>query len=268
MLQKQKFFLSKKTLIVFLFAVVIVFLHFVRVLEPVEGFFVKFFSPIQKFFYSAGSGIREFRLAFFWSDIVSENRQLKERLQKSTIENNQLKLEIQKLTQANEHIAYLSSHSFRFIVANIIGREFFADRDVLIIDRGKKDGIKAGLPAVVDEGVIIGRVVEVGDTFSKILLLTDPQSRISASLQGRDGVQGIVSGASGFFMKMELIPREEEISPEEVVVTAGLEENIPRGLIVGRILQIEDDKSPFFRNASVEPFIPYHSLTFLSILIP
>ncbi|HEX2024871.1 MAG TPA: rod shape-determining protein MreC, partial [Actinomycetota bacterium] len=116
------------------------------------------------------------------------------------------------------------------------------------IDRGSLDGVTVDTPVMASQG-LVGRVVEVYPTTSKVLLIIDPDSAVSARLAG-SGERGIIEGQRDEPLRMELIDPETEVRPGEIVETSGyqLEEDLtglyPSGIPIGvvdRVAPTEDD---------------------------
>ena len=67
---------------------------------------------------------------------------------------------------------------------------------------------------------------------------------------------------------MELIPRDEEIPMASALVTSGLDDHVPRGLLVGHVIAVEPDTNSLFNRAIIETPIDYQKITQVFILTP
>jgi rod shape-determining protein MreC len=124
----------------------------------------------------------------------------------------------------------------------------------LIIDRGAEDGLKSGQPAIVDDGIIIGKIKSVRKNSAIVLLLTDSTSRLAVAIQGGGDILGLLEGDRGLSMGISLIPQNEQVSLGDMVITSGIEAEIRRGLIIGTIERVEKDEQKPFQTATVTPF--------------
>lgn len=77
---------------------------------------------------------------------------------------------------------------------------------------------------------------------------------------------GLVEGEYGLGIKMKLIPHFELIKENDLVVTSGLEEGIPRGLIVGQIKLIKNEPEELFQEASIESAVDFGKITLVNII--
>jgi rod shape-determining protein MreC len=67
---------------------------------------------------------------------------------------------------------------------------------------------------------------------------------------------------------MNFIPQSAEISLDDVVVTSGLEQYIPRGLIIGKIIEVTKDNNELWQNAVIESTVDSEDLVIVSVLLP
>jgi rod shape-determining protein MreC len=104
----------------------------------------------------------------------------------------------------------------------------------LIVTAGKTDGVREGMAAMTGEG-LIGRVVEVGDWSSRVLLITDLNSRIPVSIAST-GDRAILAGDNSSQPKLLFMPRDAAAADGARVVTSGHGGVFPPNLPVG-ILQ-------------------------------
>ena len=126
----------------------------------------------------------------------------------------------------------------------------------IIINKGSKNGIKIGM-IVYDDIYLIGKVVEVNFLTSRILLISDINSKVPVSIQPLN-IQAIMSGLDKQKGKLQYIKREKLInnnSKELTVVTSGSGGMFKSGIPVGKINStdtLENDQIivNFYRNFS------------------
>ncbi len=264
----MKFNLFKRRSALFIIiGISIIALHFLKILIPVENLIIKISSPLQSPLYSAGTFM--YRLNPFVKNnenLEQKNKGLKEENQKLLIENLALKTRIDQMKILEEQTKYLESRNLNFLTARVISKDIFHQYDFLTVNKGKKDGIVINLPVVVNQGIMIGKVIEVDEQSAKIILLTNPHNQTAATFEDKNKTIGVVSGDYGLSMKMDLIPQEEIIEINEKIITSGLEEFIPKGLIIGEVTRIEKEEHGFFQIAYLRSLISYNNIYFVSIL--
>jgi len=121
------------------------------------------------------------------------------------------------------------------IDAFVIGESNDAFARSMIVNAGRARNVEAG-QAVVDENGLIGRIVETGVSASRVLLLTDIQSRIPVFVEGAD-LEGILVGKTRERPSINFTQSSEprEVIAGQRVLTSGAGGVLPRGLPVGEI---------------------------------
>lgn len=122
---------------------------------------------------------------------------------------------------------------------------------VLWINKGLSDGISKDMTAVTSAGVV-GRVYRVLGGKSSIILLTDVNSAAAVKIQPF-GIDGILEGRGIRNCYLKYIPQDAEIEIGLPVVTSGLDEIYPEGLLIGYITSITKKSGEFFWEIEVKP---------------
>lgn len=143
-------------------------------------------------------------------------------------------LELREVVASYEALeGYKAPPQAQPINAFVIGEANDAFARSMIVNAGRSSNVEVG-QAVVDANGMVGRIVEAGNRASRVLLLTDIQSRIPVYVEGAD-VEGILVGktrdkpAISFTASAE----EAEASTGQRVLTSGAGGELPRGLPVG-----------------------------------
>ncbi len=140
-------------------------------------------------------------------------------------------LRLEQLLTFKRNLVYSS------VTASVIGRDPSGWSSSMIIDRGKDDGIRQGMPVINAMGVI-GKVAEVSAENAKVVLLTDPQFSVAALVQGSREI-GLVTGSlQGEICRMRFISPDAQINVGDKVITSKLSTSFPEGLLIGEIVRI------------------------------
>jgi len=189
---------------------------------------------------------------------------------KNTEELGSAQANIKMLTQENDELKkqlnFIKKQKTPSVLAEVVGKELLSTDQTIIINRGSEDGILPDQPAIVGEGILIGKVIKVEKDISIIRLINDNQSRIGATILSNDHSIGVVEGGYGISLKMTLIPRDEIVLVGDQVVSSGLEMNIPRGLLIGTIAVVENEAYKPFQQAILSPSTDLSKLTIVSVL--
>jgi rod shape-determining protein MreC len=142
------------------------------------------------------------------------------------------------------------------VSANVIGASPSILRSqVVIVDKGRSDGITEGMPVASYDG-IVGRILLVGDKSSEVLLITDPVSAVDAYIH-RTRARGIVKGV-GNGCVMEYIENKSDVSVGDKVISSGKDGFFPKGVIIGTVTDINPSGS--FISAGISPHVDLNSL--------
>ena len=157
-----------------------------------------------------------------------------------------LKLENEKLRKLiNENI-----NSDEILAKVLIDRESPFLKSI-ILNKGSRDKVKIGM-AVVDEAYLVGKVIEVNYTNSRVLLLSDLNSKIPVLLEPL-GVQAVVSGTGKDHGKIQYTKEEynDKVKTNELIVyTSGLGGLFKSGLPIGKIFNDNINRVNFFSDFS------------------
>ncbi|SHF02368.1 rod shape-determining protein MreC [Caldanaerobius fijiensis DSM 17918] len=173
--------------------------------------------------------------------LQEQNRKLKE----LAIENKQLR-DMLNFKRKNEGI--------KFIGANVIARNPLDTFDLIVIDVGKKNGVKPGMAVITSEG-LVGKVIQVSENWSKVLSILDQTSAVSGiDVRTRD--TGIVRGSEengGNVLTMEYIPIDSKMKVGDEIVTSGLGGIFPKGLYIGKVISISRSTGSLMKIAKIKP---------------
>lgn len=252
----------------------LVFLYFFGFLRPLENLLTKAINPIQSGFYSIGSEIRvRYDERASKGDLLEKIKELENELNELTKKNIDLKILRQENEILREHLRFSIVNESEYVMAEVISRGDglnMNDRtEIIVLNKGSRDGIYPGLSVVDSSGVLVGKVEDVKDNISKVLLLNNKKCKITASIQGAEGdIHGVVEGELGLTTRMNFIPQSSLVESGDIVITSGLEESIPRGLIVGRVVESEKENNELWQSAIIESSIDLNDLVIVSVLVP
>jgi rod shape-determining protein MreC len=165
----------------------------------------------------------------------------------------------------NDLIEYSGQFNEPTIIARVIATNPTGWFSTIVVDKGAADGVRKHLPVISAMG-LVGHVIEVSRYSSKILLLTDPNSKVGVIVQ--DGrAQGVVQGdnENGFVLKY--VERSEDIRSGDILITSGNSRIYPKGLLVGYIAEAKSSMGNLFQWARVIPRTNFRKLEEVAILV-
>jgi rod shape-determining protein MreC len=113
-------------------------------------------------------------------------------------------------------------------------------RRSVLINVGARDGILDGW-ATMDGLGLVGRVSGVGERTSRVLLVTDSNSRLPVTIQP-SGQQALLIGDNSQTPLLDFIEAREDVSPGDRIVTSGDGGLFPPGLLVGQVVETTDGR--------------------------
>jgi rod shape-determining protein MreC len=197
--------------------------------------------------------------------VREENKQLKtviKTLNTRVMQNHEAVLAGQRLQQLSALKQRLTTPS---LAATIIGEDVTPWFRTVIIDRGALDGIREGMPVVAAPGVV-GRVIRVASSSSRLLLLTDHASAIAGTVQ-RSRARGVVKGKSRGLCTLEFAERGEDVQVGDVIVTSGIGGVFPKGLPVGEVTTVKKGEYGIFQTVVLRPFVSTSRLEEVLVLL-
>lgn len=196
-----------------------------------------------------------------------ENSVLKEQLR----EKNADLLLLDQLKVENQRLRLLLSSPLRQDeykkIAEVLTAEMDAYRQQVVINQGQNTGAYVG-QAVIDERGVVGQVISVGETSSRVLLVSDVTHAIPVQVL-RNDVRGIANGTGhNDELIMDNLPRSTDIVKGDVLVTSGLGGRFPEGYPVAVVEEVTNDTKSQFARIVAKPLASLDRLRYLLLLWP
>ena len=135
----------------------------------------------------------------------------------------------------------------------------------VVINKGAIDGVYLSQP-IIDEKGIVGQVMEVGTTNSRVLLLADVTHAIPVRSQ-RNDIRFIATGSGALNeLYLEHVPHSVDIKAGDVLISSGLGKIFPEGYPVGTVKEVRRDESRPFSIVTVTPMAKLDRLKYLLLL--
>ena len=261
---------------VFIFLVVLslllIFLNKAGYLSYPKNYLIYIVSSVSSSFQSSSNRFNDMLNTFSQIDkFKKENADLRE-------ENLNIKYELlqsKEIKRENEllrkQLGFSQSscsvgNCFNWVMGNVTSRESSNFGNSIIINIGKRSNIEEGFPVIVSGGLIVGKVVDVFDDYSKVMLITDSNSLINVISQDTRA-NGVVKGSYGIGVSLEMINQAEDLVKGNLVITSGLDENIPKGFILGKISKIEESPNKVFKSAEIDLFVDFNHIEEIFVAI-
>ncbi|MFB9770182.1 rod shape-determining protein MreC [Lactiplantibacillus modestisalitolerans] len=193
---------------------------------------------------------------------VDQLAQAKVNAQTASAENKQLR----KQLKLNESLS-----DYTAVTANVLTRTPSSWMNQLVISKGATAGIKKNMPVMSQTG-LIGRIVEVNQTSSKVELISSTSSsanKFAIEITNKAGktVNGIVSGydKSSGTLEMGSVTSNVKLKKGDKVVTSGLGGITPKGLYVGTVASVKQDDYGLASEVEIKPAADLSDLTVVTV---
>lgn len=231
----------------------------VPVLERLRVMAVDFFAPavdiISSPVTSASELAEDLRSVF---NLRAENALLKAEVERLR----QWRDVAQRLDVENQSLRTLTNYApppgGRQITGRVIADAGGAYVRNLLIAVGANQGVMRGLAAVSGEG-FIGRVTDVGERTTRVLLITDLNSKIPVSV-GTRGERAVLAGDNSALPRLLYLTQENNVAPGDIVVTSGHGGLLPPGLPIGAVETVSD------RAVTVRPLADWQRIDHVRLL--
>ncbi len=220
---------------------------------------VQIATPLQRAVTAPLGFVRE-----FWDEYVAlvglrqENRRLMQANARLEDENLQYREAIVASERFSRLAALPEQHELPMVAANVVAQDLSPWFRSLVLDHGSDAGIRAGMPVVTDRG-LVGVVSGTTPRAAKVLLATDPQSRIDAVVQ-RTRARATVRGRGRDTCAVEYLARDADVREGDLLITSGRGDMYPKGLVVGRIVRVERRPYGLFQDAELEPAADFETV--------
>jgi rod shape-determining protein MreC len=178
-----------------------------------------------------------------------ENKNLGSELVAARARIQQLSEKAAEVDQLKALLNFKARSPYRSVAAQVIAASPEDGSTAVVIDRGEDAGIRADLPVITPEGVV-GKVAAVYAHTAQVLLITDPSCGVGCMLE-QSRIQGILKGTGQDQCDLHYVMDDQKVSGGEAVVTSGLDQVYPKGLLVGHVIRAEEGN--IYQRIVIEP---------------
>jgi len=184
--------------------------------------------------------------------LIEDNHRLRFQQTVLEIERQHLRVIKNENAELKELLMTASSFNDKAMAAEILSVDMTSSRQVVIVNKGSREGIFVGQPALDAKG-LIGQVIDVGFMTSTLLLVSDAKSAVPVR-NDRTGERGILVGTN-HMMSLALIniPKSSSLREGDTLVTSGLGRKYPEGYPVGLVEKVQSVPGDDFVQIRVTP---------------
>jgi rod shape-determining protein MreC len=230
-----------------------------------ESLVGRLLAPVQKGLYSATEAVGNFFSRMFaGSDLEAQNQELEARVAELEA---QLQ-DYQELKRENDRLRDLTgfvteNQEFTYVGAKVIYKAPGHWFNIIVISAGLKDGVRVDMPVVTSDG-LVGRVVDCGPNFSRVMAIVDSSSGVDAIVERTRDI-GIVTGATTVgeenkLLTLSHLPLDADLVPGDTVITSGLSGVFPKGIPIGEVSEVSPSSDGMSNKAFVTPWVDFQHI--------
>jgi rod shape-determining protein MreC len=234
--------------------------------NPAEQIVIEVTAPIQKFIKQTVDAIEGVWLRYFaLVRLRDENVRLEQEIKTLRMENAQYRELVATNERLQKLLKFKKTINWPVLASQVIGRDPSGWFESVIIDKGSNSGLKVNMP-VVDAKGVVGRLVSVSPNYAKVLLIIDQNSAVDSLVQ-RSREKGIVKGLSPELCKLDYVLKTGDIVPGDLVVTSGMGRVFPKGLPVGKVLEVSNIPWKLFKDIHIRPTVDFAKLEEVLVIL-
>lgn len=234
--------------------------------NPAEQFVIEITAPFQKLIKQTTKSTEELWLNYFrLVDVHHENTQLKNEIHVLKMANSRYRELLATQERLEELLQFKQTINRPVLAAQVIGLDPTGWFKSVIIDKGKWAGLRIDMPVVNAFGVV-GRVVSVSSNYAKVLLIIDQNSAVDCLVQ-RSRDRGMLKGLMSEICKLDYVAKSNDITVGDIVVTSGLGGVFPKGLPVGRILDVKEISGELFKDIKIRTAVDFSKLEEVLVIL-
>lgn len=240
--------------------ILLIFFNSLGWLAGAKNIFFKVAAPILKPFAALGgrvSGSIKFLTQI--KNLAQENARLK-------AENELGMGAVFKLAEAErendflrKQLALVPPIKSRLVLADVVGFEPGNIGEYFFIKQGEDIRVSIGQAVIYASGFLTGKIHETEGDFAKVMALVDPASSVFA-VSEETRASGVVRGDHGVGLILDMVPPDKEVKTKEIIISSGLDGQIPRGLIIGEVAEKISVSSDIFQRFKIKPAVNYKEL--------
>jgi rod shape-determining protein MreC len=210
-------------------------------------------------------------------DAKNENKRLRKRLaqlQGAVVNARTAENENAILRRQVDYHGPASLAQFRRVSAGVITNPQNALGESVTILAGSNAGVRKGDVVITPDG-LVGTVAKTTGSESRVTLITDELSSVTATDVAHPGSVGLVtSGSGGDVLSFDYVPKQDVVQAGDTIITSGtpakatLGSLYPHGIIIGTVTSESDNDVDVFKNIQIQPAVDLSSIRAVMVLVP
>jgi len=219
---------------------------------------------------SAGNGVKKgVKGIFQFRNILKENEELRDQiadLNRELIQTKLTEAELAELRSLSNILGYENvSPNYTYVTADVVAMDGSNWFNIFTIRAGTNDGIYKDAVVINGDG-LIGRVLEVGSDWAKVISVIDESNSVSFKVFRDMQLLGILSGDGKGGLEGYMIDPEAAIIEGDILITSGMG-MYPEGIPIGKVKKVEWNNDTLLKTVTIEPSAYFKNLQKVTVLV-
>ncbi len=230
-------------------------------------------SPFFNILDSTGNYLSGIYQSFFQSrELLEENQRLKRELSEQVIINISLNEVAQENRRMREIYNLNSAHieNLELLGSRVTGQAPSSWEQRIMINQGSNQGVEERFPVISFNGYLVGKIINTGVNSSQVMMVNDPDFSVGARVSRENSrATGVVRGRPGEKgqLIMERLDWDADIEEGDLIITSGISDQYPRGLPIGKVVEVFSDNFGLSQSAYIEYNLGNQNLEELLIIL-
>lgn len=230
-----------------------------------DGFFRVYGASVTRVS-GATNGVKGmFGTIFTIKNLATDNAQLNQKVDELAFENARLKSSQEENVGLRRALNFKQQSSLNLFPVEVLDSDPTGFTQTLIINKGQDANLSLNQPVVSAPGLLVGKITKLYPNSAQVTLVTDPSIVVNGEVVD-SGARGLIRGEHGLSLSFDLVTQNDLIKNGDSVITSGLSNDFPRGLLIGEVAAIRSSSSELFQKAYVSPAADLRSLRFLFVV--
>lgn len=219
---------------------------------------------------NAGNGLKSgIKGIFQFRTILKENEELKDQIADLNREIVQIKLTQAELTELRNLSSILGyenvAPNYNYVTADVVAMDGSNWFNIFTINVGTDDGVYKDAVVINGDG-LIGRVLETGPNWSKVISVIDESNSVSFKVFRDMQLLGILSGDGEGSLAGYMIDPEAAVIEGDILITSGMG-MYPEGIPIGKVTKVEWNSDTLLKTVTIEPGAYFKNLQKVTVLV-
>jgi rod shape-determining protein MreC len=205
------------------------------------------------------------------TELLDQVKDLQKEVQQLRLRAIQLETLAQENTRLRAQLQLPKHVQWKPVIARVVAVDPANWWRTVRIDRGSRDGVVTNCPVLTLDG-LVGRVAEVGFTHSRVVLVGDPDCRVSVLIE-ETREHGVIAPTTSTpldptIVELGYLSRHSKLAPGQRVVTSGMGGIFPKGIVVGHIVDFRSIGYGLYNEARVKLQVNMNTLEEVWVKLP